>query len=59
MTEKCKWSEDGDGVWDTSCGERFEFVDGGPPENGFEFCPYCGKKLKVRRYVQGHFLQYR
>ena len=47
---KCKWREDEDGVWDTGCDNRFEFNAGGPPENDFEYCPYCGKKLKAHRF---------
>jgi rRNA maturation endonuclease Nob1 len=50
MNYICEWREDEDGIWDTGCGNRFEFNHGGPPENSFEFCPYCGKKLKVHRY---------
>jgi len=41
----CKWTQDSDGLWDTSCGNRFEFYDGGPVENDFRWCPYCGKTL--------------
>ena len=51
MSERCEWSEDDDGVWETGCLNKFVFNDGGPPENDFEFCPYCGKQLKVHRYV--------
>lgn len=43
--QRCSWSEDDDAAWDTECGERFQFNEGGPPENGFGFCPYCGKNL--------------
>ena len=43
----CMWLADEDGVWETACDNRFEFSDGGPPENNFKFCPYCGKKLRV------------
>jgi len=43
----CAWKEDKDGVWDTECKESFVFNEGGPPENGFMFCPYCSKKMKV------------
>ena len=44
----CTWTEDDDGVWSTQCGEMFEFTNDGLPENRFEFCPYCGKYIKVR-----------
>lgn len=44
--DKCVWTEDDDGAWDTSCDNRFEFTEDGPEENDFAFCPYCGKKLE-------------
>lgn len=43
---KCQWREDEDGNWETACGELFFFTEGGPAENGFLFCPYCGSNLK-------------
>jgi rRNA maturation endonuclease Nob1 len=27
-------------------GNTYEFYNGGPAENGFKFCPYCGKQVK-------------
>ena len=42
---QCQWTEDADGVWETACGEMFLFETDGPLENGFLFCPYCGRKL--------------
>lgn len=41
----CEWLEDEDGLWVTDCNEDFQFTSHGPSENGFEWCPYCGKKL--------------
>lgn len=44
--QKCRWRQDeDDGAWDTTCGERFEIIDGTPQENGMKFCCYCGKEL--------------
>lgn len=43
--EPCSWRENGDGYWDTDCGNCFEFITGGPCENGFTHCPYCGQGL--------------
>jgi hypothetical protein len=44
--KKCKWlSCDGD-TWETSCGNFYEFYEGGPKENCFEHCPYCGSELE-------------
>lgn len=50
--KECQWIEDDDGVWETSCNDYFQFNDGGPHENGFLFCPYCGKKLKQIRLTR-------
>ena len=41
----CKWSVDDDGIWNTDCGNAFFFDSDGPHENGFKFCPYCGKGM--------------
>lgn len=36
--------------WDTGCEESFVFIDGGPDDNGFKFCPYCaGGIIEDRR----------
>ena len=35
-------------VYDTSCENVFEFVDGNPKDNNFKYCPYCGKALKEK-----------
>lgn len=43
----CEWSEDDDD-WATGCGESFSFVEGGPEENDFKHCCYCGKTLTVK-----------
>ena len=40
---QCEWVED-EG-WETACGEMFMFETEGPLENGFLFCPYCGRGL--------------
>jgi hypothetical protein len=48
MINECIWHQDdigGDSVWETTCKRSFEFNDGGPEENGFKFCCYCGKNL--------------
>jgi len=57
MTEKqkkiddnpCPWTGDGYGNWDTGCGEMFEFLTGGPDDVGMVYCPYCGKKIEVKK----------
>ena len=42
----CTWIENEDGVYETNCGNLFAFNDGTPSENGFAFCPYCGRELR-------------
>jgi hypothetical protein len=51
----CDWAIDdlgGDSVYETQCGHAFQFNDGGPTENGFEFCGYCGKRIVEVRTSQ-------
>ncbi len=47
LNHTCKWIIDEDGMFDTECGIKFEFIVDGPEENQFTHCPYCGGKLKV------------
>ena len=46
MSEKCDWHEDGDGVWNTDCGNHFELLTGTPAMNKMIYCPYCGKLIE-------------
>lgn len=48
----CEWAEDCEGCWDTSCGNKFFFTDGGIEENGCKFCHYCGHPVKPVKYVE-------
>lgn len=46
----CTWSACGDDdrtLYDTDCGNIFEFMNDGPIENRMKFCPYCGKRIEV------------
>ncbi len=46
----CAWTRDIDPdfeSWDTSCGEKFQFTEGGPRENKMRFCCYCGALLRT------------
>jgi hypothetical protein len=43
--QSCIWTEDEDGIYQTSCGNSFEFMNGTPNDNHTKFCPYCGKVL--------------
>ena len=44
----CKWTHDdlcGDRYYDSECGENFVFNSGNTKDNGFKYCPYCGKEI--------------
>jgi len=53
MGKDCVWTEDpDDGFWSTGCGKDFEFLCGGPGDNRFSFCPYCGEKIFEEPFVE-------
>lgn len=35
----CEWKKDRDGIYETSCGNSFDFFDGGPIENHYQVLP--------------------
>ena len=43
----CVWTVDGDGTWETACGEAWQFTCDGPEENNFRFCHGCGKPVAI------------
>ena len=47
----CTWTKDPDfemgDTYDSSCGEKWSFIDGGPTENRVRFCQGCGKPVKL------------
>ena len=43
--KKCQWQEDV--AFDTLCGMKHQFMADGPVENGYKYCPYCGKEIEV------------
>jgi len=50
--KRCVWRQekdfyDDDPFWLTACGDVEMFMDGGPTENHYRFCPYCGKPIVV------------
>ena len=46
----CHWTLDVDiCTYDTECGEKWEFLEGTPHENGVVFCHKCGKRASVNR----------
>jgi|CXWL01.1.fsa_nt_gi hypothetical protein len=53
LERECTWSCDPPGPWMTRCDQAFEFTEGegGPVENGFRFCPFCGAPLRVTTYT--------
>ena len=46
----CTWTQnddEDDSYWAAACCDHlFMFNDGTPSENGFAFCPYCGRELR-------------
>ena len=45
----CEWrlcNEEAN-VYDTSCRNPHILIEGTPQENNYEFCPYCGKRIKI------------
>lgn len=49
LQDACNWSltYDDSGVWESSCGEEWIFIDGGPAENSVRFCHGCGKPVAI------------
>ena len=45
----CEWMlcDEESNVYDTSCRNPHILIEGTPKENNYEYCPYCGKKIKV------------
>ncbi|MBU9829858.1 hypothetical protein J1779_07925 [Rahnella sp. FC061912-K] len=41
----CQWNPDEDAVYSTSCGNEWQFTDGGLEDNQIKFCPYCSGKI--------------
>lgn len=47
MSETCKWKYDECyNMYETDCENAFIFNEGRKSDNGFLFCPYCGKKIE-------------
>ena len=44
----CEWKyNDSEYYFESSCDHIHIFMSDGPKENEYDFCPYCGKKIKV------------
>lgn len=53
LRETCEWTDaDEPDYWRAACdtdeSRLFTFNDGGPVENKFTHCPYCGKPISLR-----------
>ena len=56
----CEWKQyDENDIYYTGCEQIHMFIDGSPTDNKYEFCPYCGKKIKVAPYTKGEAELYR
>ncbi len=47
IQKKCEWQHDE--IFDnyvTQCGETMWFISKGIKENGYKYCPYCGREIK-------------
>ena len=44
---ECVWTEDTDGLWKTSCGRSWTFIEGGPKDNRVHYCHGCGKPVRI------------
>ena len=51
--DQCRWVENADGYWDTTCLHAFEFTTGDPGTDGMYYCPYCGGELEQVDYEEG------
>ena len=49
VQDVCEWHFDDEYevVWESSCGELWSFIDGGPAENSVRFCQGCGKPVAM------------
>jgi len=46
--KQCKWTYDPSSYsWNTSCKNKFQFLEDGPVENKFAYCSYCGGRIDL------------
>lgn len=51
--DRCEWTQNEDGWWDTGCKRAFDIQDSGSLENSeFLFCPYCGAPIMAKPYSE-------
>ena len=47
-TQACQWKYcESECSWDTQCDNKYLFMDDGPKENDYKFCPGCGKPVTL------------
>ena len=46
--EVCQWKFTEEAFWSGDCGLNWNFDTGTPRDNGMNFCPRCGKRLKQK-----------
>ena len=47
-TQACQWKYcESECSWDTQCGNKYQFMNDGPKENDYKFCPGCGKPVTL------------
>lgn len=49
----CTWSQDASGLWNSTCGVSWAFMDGSPQSHGMHFCHGCGKALVLNDEGEG------
>ena len=48
IPDPCEWLQDEwDNSYDTSCGNKYQIIEGTPEHNGMNYCTYCGGKLEA------------
>jgi len=54
MNDICTWELEDTffSVWESECGILYQFIEGGPKDNGHNYCHYCGKKLVIKEEVK-------
>lgn len=47
--ETCEWSySETESIWESACGDAWNFEEGTPEDNHMKFCPFCGRQLTQR-----------
>lgn len=50
--EFCEWTQECsiEDIYNTKCKNSHIFFDGGPIDNEYKYCPYCGRQIIVSNY---------